>query len=669
MNETAVNWFPEEREAIRPPEEILISQWMGENIVLGQHSAIKGPYNLDMVPILKSVIDACQDWDTDEVVFCKPAQYGGTTGLLGVITYFAAEESAPVMVVLADQLTSQYINTKRLKGIFRDSSTLKHLYDPNEFSRNEISLPNGGYITLAWASSIAMLATRDIRIVYGDEIDKPGYNVTTEEADALSLMRERTESYPEGYYKHIFSSTPTTEDGNITKEMNTCDIIYDRHVPCPHCGHMQPLRWSAKYMFGFEDGMYRAEDGVMHKIGGVVWDGGREATKEQIRETARYACGECGVLWSTQEKNEAVSAGREVGRTEPTGCDRKKGYHANRIYSLFDGGNLDKLVQRWVDIFKFSGIKRHKKLQGFINSTLAEPYKQIVVSSSKLTILKARCELLPQTVPVDAVALTAGVDVQKHGFWFAVRAWARDYISWLIHYGFLGTWEEVEQLLFESQYPIVESDTSMRIWRAAVDTGGGVAESGLSMTEETYWWLRKNGTGRGCRVWGTKGSSRPLAGKIHMGKPLDKTPSGKAIPGGLQIILLDTNDLKDMVTYRLGQAVEQGPMAAYLHAKTDDRYARQILAEQKQRSAKGVEEWVQVGTDNHLFDCEVMCQAVAEPEWPGGGVNLIRSPLRIVDGIGDGGKRGNGEKAKAVKPPGGNWQQRGAFKRPGWLNR
>jgi len=666
MNEPAVNWFPEELEAIRPPEEIRISKWMGENVMLGQHSAIKGPYSLEMVPIMVSVIDACQDWDTDEVVFCKPAQFGGTTAFLGVVAYFVAEESASVMVVLADQLTSQYISNKRLKGIFRDSASIKHLYNPNEFSRNEINLPNGGYIALAWASSVAMIATRDIRIVYGDEIDKPGYNVTSEEADALSLMRERTESYPEGHSKHIFSSTPTTEDGNITREMNLCDIIYDRHVPCPHCGQMQPLRWSEKYMYGFEDGMYRAEDGSMHKVGAVVWDGGREATKDQIRKTARYACGECGALWNTQEKNEAVRKGREVGRTEPGEYDRKKGFHANRIYSLFDGGNLETLVGRWVGIFKFTGIKRQKRLQGFINATLAEPYKQIMVSSTKLTVLKAKCSLPPQTVPEEAVALTAGVDVQKHGFWFAVRAWARDFCSWLIHYGFLGTWEEVEQLLFMSQYPVMESEKSMGIWRAAVDTGGGKAESGLSMTEETYWWLRKNGTGRGCRVWGTKGASRPLAGKIHMGKVLDKTPSGKAIPGGLQVILLDTLDLKDMVAYRLGQAVDRGDMAAYLHAETDNQYVRQILAEQKQRNAKGVEEWVQVGADNHLLDCEVMCQVVAEPEWPGGGVNLIRSPLRLQVVGGDVEQE---TKIKTVTPRAGNWQQRGGYKRPSWLDR
>jgi len=115
-----------------------------------------------------------------------------------------------------------------------------------------------------------------------------------------------------------------------------------------------------------------------------------------------------------------------------------------------------------------------------------------------------------------------------------------------------------------------------------------------------------------------------LAGKIHVGNVLDKTPSGRPIPGGLQLILLDPDQCKEMVYFRLEQAIGGNPQGAYLHAGTDEKYARQILAEQKQRDQKGIERWVQVGRENHFLDCEAICQAVADPEWPGGGVNLLR---------------------------------------------
>jgi hypothetical protein len=137
-------------------------------------------------------------------------------------------------------------------------------------------------------------------------------------------------------------------------------------------------------------------------------------------------------------------------------------------------------------------------------------------------------------VPVEAVALTCGIDMQKHGFWFAVRAWARDYRSWLIHYGFLPDWDTIEELLFATAYPVEGKDgITLQIWRAGLDTGGGkgAMETDPTLTEQAYYWLRKIGTGRGCLCYACKGASHPLAGKIHAGKRLDQTPSGKPIPG------------------------------------------------------------------------------------------------------------------------------------------
>jgi hypothetical protein len=70
-------------------------------------------------------------------------------------------------------------------------------------------------------------------------------------------------------------------------------------------------------------------------------------------------------------------------------------------------------------------------------------------------------------------------------------------------------------------------------------------------------------------------------------------------------------------------------MAAYLHADTKADYARQIMAESKKQDKKGVETWVQEHRENHLLDCEVIAHALADPEWPGGGVHLLSGPLEV----------------------------------------
>lgn len=459
-----------------------------------------------------------------------------------------------------------------------------------------------------------------------DEVDKPGYTVSTKEAGPISLGRERTETY--WSHKIGILSTPTDEFGNITRELLSCDVIFDWHVPCPYCGQYQPLVWNLKYAWGFENGQYLGLDGELHPLGGVVWEGGRNATREQI-DAAAYRCGECGARWSTVEKNLAEECGRPGPRTSMPGRLRKVGFHIWRLYSLLGkSGDIPKIVAAYI-----KAVKSHdpRDLQGFVNSSLAQPFKVVIASKSDGDLALCRVDLEPQVIPEEAVALTCGIDVQKYGFWFVVRAWARDFTSWLIHYGNLPTWEDVEHLLFSASYPIRDGKGAMRIWRAGIDTGGGDRNPGnagsASMTEETYMWLRNNGIGRGCRVWGTKGSSSPLRGKVHLGNVLDKMPSGKPIPGGLQLLFLDTHQIKDAIHYRLDQARQQLPTGCYLHRETGKEYFAHILAEEKRRKSNGAEEWIQVRPDNHLLDCEVIALAVADPECPGGGVQLINRPM------------------------------------------
>jgi len=200
----------------------------------------------------------------------------------------------------------------------------------------------------------------------------------------------------------------------------------------------------------------------------------------------------------------------------------------------------------------------------------------------------------------------------------------------------------------------------MPIWRCGMDTGGGKFDSDVSMTESAYWWIRANGQGRGCRVYACKGSARPLAGKMALGKKLDRTPSGVPLPGSLQLIMIDTDDMKDTVYYRLGNAVNDDPQASYLHSATGADYARQILAEEKQIDEKGNQTWVQIRQDNHLLDCEVLAHAAADPEFMGGGVNIVAAAIHEYQAK----KKKLVDRKKVVKPA-----KVRQYNRPKWLDR
>lgn len=618
---TEAIWFDEERQAGKPPERISIAEWAERKRVL-TNAAAKGPYRCEMVPALRPLMGFAKNPFIEEIVLAKSAQIGGTDAVINIVGYYVDQDPSPIMFVLADADTAiEEMSRQRIQPMFQDSDQLSHLPDKDQWTKQELLFRNGSRITFGWASSVGRLASRPYRIVIFDEIDKDGYGQTTNEADSISLGKERTDTFANALI--LLLSTPTIEGSRLDQQLKSCDIVYDNHAPCPHCSQYQPLRWSLKYSTGCIDGQYRDKDGVYRQIGGVVWEGGRQATREQI-EAARYVCGECGSLWTTIEKNHAVQQAIPVPRTEPTGQERKVGLHVNRLYSLFPGGRLERMVGKWIEAVNSGDLKQ---VQGFVNSALAEPFKQVTAQASQSDILQARTDLPPRTVPESAVCLTCGVDNQKYGFWFTVRAWAPGFTSWLIDYGFLASWEDVESLLFETAYPYEHDDSqSLSIWRVGIDIGGGQFEEGMSMTEEVYWWVRQNGVGRGCRVWCTKGASNTLASKVQAGKPLDKTPSGKPIPGGLQIVSLDTGKLKDAYHYRLQQTVQNEPQAAYLHSEVGEDYAKQIRSEQKRVDRKGVESWIHVRGENHLLDCEAIAHALVDPEWPGGGLNLYKPP-------------------------------------------
>jgi phage terminase large subunit GpA-like protein len=602
-----------------------IAQWAERHRVLDRTAQESGPLRLRRTPYLVPLLEWAQDPEVERIDFCKSAQIGGTEAVISILGYYAHMEPCPIMYVLADQETATYINRDRIQPMFGDSAMLEELLtDAKRATKLELVLRNGAHITMAWASSVARLASRPVRVVLFDEVDKPGYYQQTKEADPISLGIQRTTTFWDRLI--VTFSTPTVEAGNIWRALNSCDVIYDWHVPCPRCGVYQPLRFSATECQDFQDGQYRADDGTLRPLGQVVWEGGRDATDEQI-EAAGYRCGSCGAVWDTIEKNNAVELGKAVPRQEPK-RRRRIGYHVTRLYSLLgDSGDLAKIVRQFLASRGDPGLQ-----QDFVNNVLAEPYRQVVVASQADDVLRARADIPPRKVPEGAVALTAGVDVQLRGFWYVVRAWANDHTSWLIDYGHLADWNELERLLFGTAYPAAwDESKEMRIWRAAIDTGGGDAGGDVSLTESVYWWLRDHAHGRGCLCFGIKGASNPLPSYFRMSAVKDRSPSGKAMPGGLRIVLLDGGKLKDAFHYALQQAMEAQPRGAYLHRDTGEDYARQITAEEKRVVKRGLMQWVQVRKDNHLLDCEVMALAVAHPEWPaGGGVSLVREPIGLV---------------------------------------
>lgn len=600
---------PAELQVFSPPSSTPTAEWAETNRELSTlTSASSGRYSLAQVPFFRPILDALDNQNVERVIVCKSTQIGGTEMVVSWLGRIAAEDPGPAMVVLADEDTANEICERRLQPMFRSTECLNRLIIPAKFGQSQVILRNNFSLTMAWASSIARTASRPIRYLAMDEVNKPGYSLAGAEGDPIGRVTQRTETFPNR--KIVLLSTPTTQGDNLDREMQAADELYDWHVPCPLCGAFQPMRFRPGWK-------YTDESGTQHESGGVVWDDKPEANA--AAETARYQCGECRGLWTTAQKNAAVGLGRMVPRLRKTAKPRRVGFYISRVISLFPGGRLDSLV---LDFLQSKG--EPMKLQSFINNSLGEHWADKIVSSSAEEILSAKCDLQPWEWPQEAMVPVAFVDVQKTGFWYCIRAWARDMRSWLLGYGFIPTWDDLNRLVFDSRF----GPQNLPLWRVGIDTGGSTRDDGSSSTEEVYWWIVRN-IGRGTQLFPCKGASTTLAGKVHIGKPIETTPSGKPLRMGISIVSIDTDKCKEEYHWRLSLAKDHAPQAAYLHSGTGMDYARQIMAEEKQRNRRGQLEWVKVRSDNHLLDCEAGQMAMVSPELLGGLLMLPNAPAIV----------------------------------------
>jgi phage terminase large subunit GpA-like protein len=629
-----------ERRIFRIPERISTADW-AERYRIVVDGGRKSPWRNDLSPCAVGVMDALDAPFIREVYVQASPQTIKTQPYINyLMKRVDISPSSAVLTMPVEKLTLR-IFKRRLSKSIKDTPRTAAMLSPilGDVTRTSIAFVNGMDIIGAWAGSISSLSSDAFEIAIGDEVNKPEYLETQgDEPNAVDALRERTNSFPFTYKLYLCSSA-SGEYGLITTTIRDhADVIYHYHAKCPVCGEVQRMVWE-----------------------NITWGDIVDPRKVIREKRARYNCKGCGMQWDDDMRNRAVlsmmnngwiadnrkCASEECGWTgHDTDADFIKNKNkcprcSDEVVELEEIARpraVAFILPSWyvktmssaVANFLY-GQKDPTKLKVWVTQDCSEAWKERAARPKKIDeILKSKCALKPQTVPEAAIALTCGIDVQKAGFWFATRAWARDVhglTGWLIHYGFLMTWGQVESLLFETEYPI-ENGGSMRIWRAALDTGGGKKDDNMSMTEETYWWIIANYY-RGVQLYGTKGSSRPMSALFKKGEPLMKTATGKKLPDWFHIVQVNTDMVKDMFHYGLERAANSESNALYLHSETDEVYARHILAEEKRPEGKSkVARYVRISPSNHLLDADLLSWSLAQPQWIGGGVNILAPPVR-----------------------------------------
>ncbi len=505
-------------------------------------------------------MDAFTDNEVEEIVFVKPTQVGGTECLLNMIGYIIDQDPSPTLAIYPTDTLAQSVSKNRIQPMIMASEKLAKKYDDKRSQLLELQT-EGMFLALSGANSPSQLASRPIRNLLLDEVDKYPPRAG-KEGDPISLARERTKTF--AYNKKIFTtSTPTYTSGPVWQEFQSCETQLYYMVPCPRCGEYQQF-----------------------KLKQIKWP--QEAVTSSARKaSAFYECDHCKGVIRDADKAEMLKDGE--WRPQKEGSRQKIGFHLNAIYSP------------WItfgDIaYNFTASnKEPDTLINFINSWLAEPWEQVSTSADDDKVLKHTAAYTQGVVPDGTMMITGGVDVQRTCCYYTIRAWGINRRSWNIDHGCVQTFDDIREIM-DRPYHDLNGNTFF-INLCLIDSG--------DRTDEVYDFCYIN---QGL-FSPLKGSSNPIPQRYRLSTIEKKDSTAK----GMQLVICDGSYYKDFIFNRLNREDED---AWFVYDGCDAEYAQQVTAEHKiLKKVNGRDVWVwakkRSGIDNHYLDCEVYCSCAAD---------------------------------------------------------
>lgn len=580
----AKTFWPEERQVLRPPDELTVSEWADKYRVLEPEThAHPGRWLTDFGPYLRGIMDAyCR---VPELVLMGSTQWGKTETAINCLLYTIDQDQAPTLFVLPTEGDVLSFVERRLKNaIDHCPEVARHRTSRKaDWKGGELGF-DGMTLYFAWSNSASKLASKSIGRLFLDEVDKyPAF--AGRESDPISLATERQRWWHD--YRRVISSTPTTPNGYIWQHWQESDQRWF-HVPCPFCGTFQKL------LFNRDTVQWPAD----------------ERDPERIREgrLAHYVCQHCEkpIPDDDDHKRRMLLAGvwcPEAGHVDRRGRVRgasldakKQGFHVNSLYSP---------MLAWSDVAAQFLLAKDDtaKLMNFTNSWLGWPWLE-KESELDADVLRGRQTALPAgTVPPEAVILTAGVDVQADWLYYAIRAHGVGERSVTIAANRVERWNELAAALFHSAYPVHDvAGKALPIRLACIDSG--------YRTDEVYQF---------CAEY--PDVARPTKGHDQRAVPLSGTKVERdwlGRSGGMMLWHVDTGYFKDKLARQMH--TQQGSPGCWnVHAFPTDEYLQQVTAEHKvlvrSKSTKQVAaRWVpRIGAGgNHWWDCEVLNVAAAD---------------------------------------------------------
>lgn len=530
--------------ALAPRQPLTVSQWAdAERYVSGKGSPRPGKFRTADNPPLREIMDCLSERHPARDIYALlPIQFGKSDAIaINAVGYYMTHSPASVMVVLPTEKTQRDWIAQKLNPSIEATPVMRAAVSQagrdSANQRDFKDLNTGGQLYIEHAGSTGRLKLKSIRVAIVDEFDELAQQMQGGD-DPEAMIDGRTSAF-QTTAKRLKVGTPMLEGTSRLKAGWNRSDQRRYNVPCPHCGHEQPLVWA---------GLHWTPD-AKH-----CW----------------YVCRECGCVIEEHHKPEMIRRGRWVPENPES---KVRGYQINCLYYPFGMGPrwLD-LVQMWLAAQADPG-----KLKTFINERLAETFEDPAMRAVKLNLIADRVEPRPlRPVPSWVLAVTAGVDTQDNRLAVQIVGWGRGLSCWPIDYVELNgdpanddVWVALTDLLLR---PIDrEAGGTLRVEAAAIDTGGHRGEAVKA-------YVRQRLVRRLLPIFGSVRNTAPPLGK---GKLVEVNWRGQYDKRGVHLHEVGTVGIKHLLYSRLStdadKPVEQRMVR--LSHDLDERFLGGLVSE------------------------------------------------------------------------------------------
>lgn len=584
-------WQYISKNGLKPLPKTSVSNWADNHRMLSSGiSAEPGKWKTSRAPYQKDIMNAFTEPGIHRVVVKSSSQIGKSDMMNNVIGRFAHLDPCAIMMIQPTIDMAQDYSKTRIAPMIRDTKVLNNLfYDVKSRDANNTILSKvfpGGRLIMCGANSPAGLASRPIRILLADEVDRFPDSAGTE-GDPVDLAAKRMTTFWSSCMG-LFS-TPTNEGSSRIDEEYLAGTQEEWQHKCPNCGEYHLLR--------------HIDMTVDYKE--IKTPSGK---KTVIVNDVKWRCPHCGFSFSE----------KEMKQTPQKYISRNADALKNGIRSFFVNGftspwmTWSKIMREWLEA---KGDPEREKV--IMNTVFGESYKQKGAFEDEQIFLRRR-ESYGAELPNGVLLLTAAIDTQDNRLEYEVVGWGKEEECWGIRKGIvLGapnqdrTWKEIDNIL-DKTYHFADGK-GLKVVRTFIDSGG-------HYTSDVYNYCQKNFHKQRFAIKGRGGPGIPLIYKIA------KANNAKA-----PLILLGVDDGKQQIMDRLS-IDSPGPL--YFHFPQDegikelsnrgydDLYFKGIISEHKKvYKRNGVLREVWETTKNvrneplDLRNYNLACMKSLKPDW------------------------------------------------------